>query len=174
MIGRTALLALGASAAFAAMPAPAQDACRLCDRAPETGSRQSEATRPIAVEVEAGLDFDRLVLLGSGEGSVILRPDGSAQVSGMIGAISPRAMVGRAQVRGEPGRFVRIELPRRVELYSPSGGQLLIDEIVSDLPSAPRLDSSGKLHFRFGGRLRIVGDADGSYRGDLPITVEYL
>ena len=45
--------------------------------------------------------------------------------------------------------------------------------MVSDLPSLPRLDSAGNLSFRFGGRLRITGDADGQYRGDLPITVEY-
>ena len=173
-MGRTALLALGALAAIAATPAPAQDICRLCGQSPAGPPQQREADRSIAVEVEAGLDFDRLVLLGNGDGSAMLRPDGSTQVSGMIGAISPRAMVGRAQVRGEPGRFVRIELPRRVELYSPSGGRLFIDDIVSDLPAAPRLDSSGRLFFRFGGRLRIVGDADGSYRGDLPITVEYL
>jgi hypothetical protein len=29
------------------------------------------------------------------------------------------------------------------------------------------------LSFRFGGRVRITGNADGDYRGDLPITVEY-
>ena len=43
----------------------------------------------------------------------------------------------------------------------------------SDLPSLPRLDSAGNLSFRFGGRITISGDADGQYRGDLPITVEY-
>jgi len=38
----------------------------------------------------------------------------------------------------------------------------------------PRLDSGGKLTFRFGGRIRVTGNADGDFRGDLPITVEYL
>ena len=33
--------------------------------------------------------------------------------------------------------------------------------------------SAGNLTFRFGGRVQISGDADGDYRGDLPITVEY-
>ena len=45
---------------------------------------------------------------------------------------------------------------------------------MTDLPAAPRLDSAGSLSFRFGGRLVVNGDADGQYRGDLPITVEYL
>jgi len=36
------------------------------------------------------------------------------------------------------------------------------------------LDGAGNLSFRFGGRLRINGDADGGYRGDVPITVDYM
>ena len=48
-----------------------------------------------------------------------------------------------------------------------------MDEVLSDLPALPRLDAAGNLSFRFGGRARISGDADGDYRGDLPITVEY-
>jgi hypothetical protein len=30
------------------------------------------------------------------------------------------------------------------------------------------------LTFRFGGRIRISGDAEGDYRGNLPIAAEYL
>jgi hypothetical protein len=82
-------------------------------------------------------------------------------------------MVGTATVRGEAGRAVRVELPRRIELYSLSGGRIAFDEVVSDLPSLPRLDSAGNLSFRFGGRIKITGEAGGQYRGDLPITVEY-
>jgi hypothetical protein len=48
-----------------------------------------------------------------------------------------------------------------------------MDEIVSDLPPLPVLDSAGNLTFRFGGRVRISGESDGDYRGDLPITVQY-
>jgi hypothetical protein len=83
-------------------------------------------------------------------------------------------MVGSAVVHGQPGRAVRIELPQRILLHSISGGQISFDDVTSDLPSVPRLDSSGTLSFRFGGRLTVSGDADGEYRGDLPITVEYL
>ena len=83
-------------------------------------------------------------------------------------------MVGSAVVRGEPGRAVRVDLPRHIVLRSFSGGEIIFEEMVSDLPSLPRLDSAGRLEFRFGGRLRIRGDAEGEYHGDLPITVEYL
>jgi hypothetical protein len=132
------------------------------------------ANGPISLQVEAALDFDQLILLGVGEGSAELRPDGSRQVSGMIGGMSNRAMVGSATVRGEPGRTVRIDLPRHIELYSLSGGRVSVDDIVSDLPTAPKLDSTGTLMFRFGGKIRVSGDAEGDYRGDMPITAEYL
>jgi hypothetical protein len=83
-------------------------------------------------------------------------------------------MVGSAVVRGEPNRAIRVELPREITLHSGSGRAIAFDEMVSDLPAMPRLDSTGTLRFRFGGRLRISGEAEGDYRGDLPITVEYL
>jgi hypothetical protein len=69
---------------------------------------------------------------------------------------------------------VRIDLPSRIQLYSLSGGTISFDDVTSDLPSLPRLDTAGRLTFRFGGRLRVGGDAEGDYRGDLPITAEYL
>ena len=172
MTGRFALLMLGiAAAATAATPALAQ--CRLCE-SPTTERAESSPDGAVAIQIETGLDFDRLILLGPGTGSAILRPDGSRQVSGAISAIGAGAMVGEARVRGEPGRAVRIDLPKRIDLHSLSGGRIAIEEIVSDLPSAPKLDSAGLLTFRFGGRLEISGDAEGDYRGDVPITVEYL
>lgn len=153
------------------MPAHAQ--CRLCEK-PVLERDQGADSGIIALEVEAGLDFDRLILLGPGAGSATLNPDGSRQVSGRIGTISSRAMVGHARVRGEPGRAVRLDLPSRIQLHSLSGGTIVLEDIVSDLPLAPKLDSAGMLSFRFGGRLEISGDAEGEYRGDVPITVEYL
>jgi len=77
-------------------------------------------------------------------------------------------------VHGAPGRALRVELPHRIELYSLSGGRITLDQVVTDLPAMPRLDSAGNLSFRFGGRLVVTGEADGQFRGDLPITVEYL
>jgi hypothetical protein len=82
-------------------------------------------------------------------------------------------MVGSAVIRGEPGRMVRISLPSRIDMHGLNGSRISIDGIESDVPASARLDSSGSLSFRFGGRLQIVGDADGDYRGDVPITVEY-
>lgn len=174
MTARIALCALGlaAAAAFAAA-VPARAQCRLCGE-PTTVAGTAASAAPVALEVEAGLDFDRLVLSGPSGGSTTLRPDGSRQVSGAIEAIGGRAMVGEARVRGEPGRAVRIALPRRIELHSPGGSRIVIDEIATDLPPIARLDSAGTLSFRFGGRLEVTGEQEGDFRGDLPITADYL
>ena len=87
--------------------------------------------------------------------------------------VSPRAMVGTAIIHGSAGRAVRVDLPHRIDLYSVGGGRITLDDIVSDLPSIPKLDSTGTLAFRFGGRVTVTGDSEGAYRGDMPITVEY-
>ena len=174
MSGRHALFAaalLAASTPVAVQPASAQ--CRLCGT-PTTGREDAASSSAVKLEVEATLDFDQLILLSAGDGTATLNPDGSRSTSGAIGSFAGRAMVGSVSIQGEPGRPISVELPERIELYSIAGGRLSIDNIVSDLPSAPKLDSSGRISFRFGGRLLVSGDAEGDYSGDVPITVDYL
>ena len=89
-----ACLALTGALGFAA-PALPQDLvapCRLCGSAgPVVDDKPKE---PVRLEVEASLDFDRLITSGAGAGSAELGPDGSRSVSGSVTAISARAMVG--------------------------------------------------------------------------------
>jgi hypothetical protein len=174
MTVRVASIALGLIAAttFVAVPS-ARAQCRLCST-PRTSLESESATKGVALDVQAGLNFDRLIVLGPSGGTAVLRPDGSRQTSGSIEAMGGRAMVGEAHVRGEPGRTIRIDLPSRIELFSLSGARIVIDEIETDLPSLPRLDSAGTLTFRFGGRLQVNGEPEGDFRGDLPIAAEYL
>jgi hypothetical protein len=129
---------------------------------------------PISLDVEASLDFDQLILAGTGSGTAELGPEGTRLVTGSITALSARAMVGEVIIRGEAGRVVRVDLPRNIQLFGFNGGSIQIDSIRSDLPAAPRLDSNGKLSFRFGGVIRVSGDTDGQFRGDLRIDVDYL
>lgn len=175
MVARATLLRLLAVAAVPglALPRPASAQCRLCET-PTTARDEAASGQDIRLEIETSLNFDRLILYSAGAGTALIRPDGSTSAQGAVSDIGPRAMVGSAVVHGQPGRAVRIELPPRILLHSISGGQISFDDVTSDLPSVPRLDSSGTLSFRFGGRLTVTGDADGEYRGDLPITVEYL
>ena len=165
-------LSLAVLAAAAATPWPANSQCRLCDK-PLMVRPDPEAADEVRLQIETSIDFDRLILFGAGDGAAVIRPDGSNLAQGSVGGVGPRAMVGTASVHGQAGRAVRIELPRQIDLYSLGGGRIRFDEVVSDLPAIPRLDSAGNLSFRFGGRVRITGDADGAYRGELPITVEY-
>ena len=175
MLARAALLSLVIAVALPGLASvvPAAAQCRLCDT-PTTVRDEAATGKDIRLEIETNLSFDRLILFGGGAGTAVIRPDGSTSAQGAVTDIGPRAMVGRALIHGQPGRAVRVELPRRILLHSVSGGQIAFDDVVSDLPSMPRLNEAGTLSFRFGGRLTVTGDADGEYRGDLPITVEYL
>ena len=174
MIARLALFAVMGLAASVLTAVPdARAQCRLCKN-PTTMPQTEGKGGPVDLQIEANLDFDRLIVMGGGDGSATIRPDGSHQVSGSVEAMSGRAMVGEARLHGEPGRSVRIDLPSRVELYSMEGSRISIDEIVTDLSAAPRLDSGGNLSFRIGGRVRLSGNSAGDFRGDFPITVEYL
>ena len=175
MSGRNALrlcCSLALAAAFAA-PAPSSAQCRLCIGDGPSNSRAQD-TAPPALEIDTNLSFGGLLLTGTADGSAVLRPDGSTSVSGGLAGVSGQRMAGTVRVQGEPGRLVRIDIPPRMELHSLSGDVLIIEEIITDLPRAPRLDSAGRLTFRFGGRLLVSGTADGDYRGELPLTVDYL
>ncbi len=167
---RAPLLAAMAAAAGGFSPAGGQ--CRLC-ATPTTVMAHSPDGDGITLEIETRLDFDRLILAGEGQGAAVIRPDGSNRAEGALASLSPRAMVGSAVVHGTPDRAVRVELPAQISLFSVNGGQITVDDVVTDLPSLPRLDSAGNLSFKFGGRVRISGGSDGDYRGDMPITVEY-
>jgi hypothetical protein len=157
-----------------AVPGDAAAQCRLC-AAPTTALDQSADSQPIRLEVQARLDFDQVILLDSSSpGTARLSPDGSSSTSGSIGALSGRAIVGSVIVRGEPGKLVRIGFPDSIELYGLTGSRIRLRALTSDLPSAARLDSEGMLRFRFGGELEVSGNVEGDYRGDIPITVDYL
>jgi len=166
-----ALMVAGLVAAAAGL-SPARGQCRLCEK-PTTTPVDTATGDEIQLEIDSSLNFDRLVLSSGSQGAAVIRPDGTSAAEGALAGVSPRAMVGTAVVHGAPGRAVRVELPRRIDLYSLSGGRITLDNVVSDLPTLPRLDSAGNLSFRFGGRVTITGDSEGDYRGDLPITVEY-
>ena len=156
-----------------AMPAPAPAQCRLCDT-PTTVPDQTGTSMPIRLEVQARLDFDQLILRDASNGTARLSPDGSSSSSGSIETMSGRAMVGSVIVTGEPGRLVRIGFPGAIELTSLSGSAIRLTNLTSDLPIAARLDSAGQLTFHFGGEIALSGNVDGAYRGDIPITVDYL
>lgn len=166
------LIALAATGLAAPGRALAQ--CRLCSvptTTPDTGATDA---KPIRMEVAASLDFDRLIMTGPGSGQAILRPDGTRQSLGALGGLSGRAVVAEVVIHGEPGRAVRVDLPRTIDLYGLKGGSIRIESLFSDLPDFPALDAAGLLRVRIGGDLRVTGDVDGDFRGDVPVLVDYL
>lgn len=168
---RGAWLGLFVAAATAAgMPSQARAQCRLCST-PSTSPQQSATGEDVRLEIETDLDFDRLIVNGAA-GNATLRPDGSGLATGSV-AMGPRTRVATVIVHGLPERTLRIDVPRRMDLFSIQGSRLTIDQVETDAPDVPKLDSAGSLTFHIGGRLRFVGDEDGAFRGDLPITVEY-
>ena len=159
--------------ALFATSAQADAQCRLCSQPSVAVPADTPSTGDVDVQIETSLNFDRLILSGSGAGAVTIRPDGSSGVEGSVLEEGPRTTVGTVLVHGIANRAVRVDMPRRIELFSLGGGRMILDDISSDVPASPHLDAAGNLSFRFGGRLILSGGSDGPYRGDLPITVEY-
>lgn len=161
---------------LAAAPAAAEPpACRLCSTAEGLiDSGRTKNARPMALEVQTSLDFDQVILTGPAGGTATLSPTGARQTSGSLSTLTGRAMIGEVVISGEPGREVRVELPARIDLFGNAGGTLAITRITSDLPAGAKLNDEGRLRVRFGGELFIRGDAEGEYRGDVPITVDYI
>lgn len=172
-------LVLASLAATAAMGFPgavlAQSAavpCQLC--APGVAQADDAPKTPLTLQIDTGLQFDRLIMATQGYGSAEVQPDGSARTSGSIASMGARTMVGEVTVTGEPNRFVRVSLPSTIMLMGLSGGGIRVESIKSDLGAMPRLDGNGHLTFRFGGVVRVDGDLDGEFRGDMPIDVDYF
>ena len=69
---------------------------------------------------------------------------------------------------------MRITFPDSIQLHGLTGNAIVVRRLTSDLPASAKLDSQGALHFRFGGELDVRGNVEGDYRGDIPITVDYL
>lgn len=174
-MGKCALRMASIAAALAAMPAaaPAICQCMLCNGNDSTPAKDAPQ-RQLAVEVGTSLDFDRVAVAAPDGGSVELDPmNRSRLIRGGLTDLGGLAMVGTATVRGEPGRAVRVDLPRGVTLTSSDGSIARIDRLTTDLPPEPRLGPDGLLRFSFGGRLDVSGDAAGDYRGRIAITVDY-
>lgn len=157
-------------------PVQASAQCLLCsDSGTSSGAITTETVRelPLNVDITADLDFSRLVS-GQGGGSVTLDPQGGPSVArGNVAPIGGYGFSGRVIVIGTPGRSVRIDIPSDAVLTSSTGRSARVSGIVTGLPPVVRLGPDGRLEFGFGGRLELDGEADGDYRGRIPVTVSY-
>jgi hypothetical protein len=175
MMGPHRLLrTLGVLCLLPLLAAAADEPCRLCTRA--EGSSQVEAKReiPLSLEISTKLNFSRAALTGSSGGAIEIDPhSGDRRTDGGIVDLGGSAFAGSAVLRGEPGRSVRIDMPATARMTSSTGGQVEISGIRTTLSPNPRLDSTGRLEFSFGGRLVVRGPASGTFRARIPITAQY-
>jgi hypothetical protein len=159
-----------AIALSSAAPASADDPVREPD-AFEIVERQE---RPLAIEIESGLQFGRMALRGTGTGAALIDPrTGRTRVDGDMIDLGGATYQGRARVTGEPLRPVRIELPTTVLLRGSDGGEARLSDFVTDLPAVAMLDANGVLEFSFGARLTSQGARGGDFRGRISIRVDY-
>ena len=152
------------------VPAGAQDGgCLWC-----TDQVNQQSARPLTVEIESGLEFSRMAMVGTMGGQAeIDAVSGARRMDGGMLSLGGLAFRGRARIMGEPNRTVRIDLPPRVLMRSPEGGTIELTGFTTDLLAMPVLDGNGTLDFAFGGTLVASGNGGGNFRGRIPIRVDY-
>lgn len=162
----------GLAAAAILVPAPAAAQCRLCA---EGRAAAEPPPAPVAITIDARLDFSRIGLVTANQGGLVyLDPlTGQRVVSGSLISLTGFPVQGSAMVRGEPNQYVTVTFPTRVSLSTTGGGVVTLTNIKTTLEANPQLDGDGLLTFTFGGELQIDGTSDGDFRGSIPITVEY-
>ena len=164
----------------------AQGNCPNCDLPPGcrgngntngngNGNKNRNCQR-LTITIESDIDFGRMVLLGSGEGRVMLDlATGQKTLIGDLDDLGGMPITGRAVIVGAPFEQIVIDLPSEIPMRDPNGGDALVRDFVTDLDGFPRLDANGQLEFRFSGTLVIQAEtnASGNLRGRVPISVQY-
>ena len=163
-------LAFGAALLVLCAPAAAQDSCRLC----YTSGELAPGERPLTIEIWTDLNFSKLALTGRTGGSAELSAsDGAKQTTGDLIDLGGISVSGHGKITGVPLREVRIDLPDRVDMTTADGGRAELAQFTTNLPAHPALNANGELEFSFGARLVLSGGRGGTYRGRIPISVDY-
>jgi hypothetical protein len=166
-----------ASVMTSILPSAVLAQCRLCapsNDIPTTTVSNPETERPLHIEITTNLDFSRLALVNRSGGEVSIDPvSGNRQINGALTSLGGLSLTGEGRLQGEPGRYVRVYLPDRIQLSAANGSTAELVKLDTDLPAQAQLDPNGRLTFSFGGKLRVTGNAGGQYRGRIAITAEY-
>lgn len=159
-----------AALVLTALPANGQEACRLCYSEP--GAKPGE--RPLTIEIWADLSFAKLAMTGRTGGSAeVDAQTGSKSTQGEMISLGGTPVTGHGRITGEPLRRVRIDLPSKVPMSTPDGGNAELTDFTTNLSPNPQLNANGELEFSFGARLVVKGGRGGNYRGRIPISVDY-
>ena len=156
-----------------ALAPPAAAQCMLC--APQPDASKKPEPRTIEVEVDTRIDFASIGLVRTGTGGSA-RIDAATGIRSLTGALvdlGGMAISGTVTIRGEPKQHVVVSFPASILLYNASGASYPLGSFATTLKNNPKLGDDGSLTFTFGGTLQIDGSATGSFRGSIPVTVEY-
>ena len=166
-----ALVALGL---LPLLLAAGEGPCLLCTAPDNKTPETAEQDIPLSIDITTKLDFSRAALSGQGGGHIEVDPsNGTRRVNGGILDLGGSVRAGTAVVRGQPGRSVRIDMPTTARMTSSQGGVVEIAGLRTSLIGNSRLDQQGRLDFSFGGTLIVRGNATGTFRARIPITVQY-
>ncbi len=124
--------------------------------------------------LELLLQVGRLGLTGYEDGHAAIDPQtGAKQVGPNMIDLGGWSFQGKATITGQPLKPVRIDLPQKVMLHTPSGAEAELSDFRTDLPPVAMLDINGQLQFSFGATITSKGAQGGDFRGRIPIRVEY-
>lgn len=153
---------------------PAVAQCLLCG-APEVaaGLDYAKDVVPLRINISTRLDFSRAALAQIGGGSIVVSPSGTRTVSGNLEDLGGMGVAGSVEIWGSPNRQLSIDLPSNVQLTSADGNRAVVTNFRTDLKKNPKLNHLGYLKFNFGAELQVSARQAGTFRGRIPISVEY-
>jgi hypothetical protein len=161
-------------AALAGMPGAAAAQCQLCG--PEAAAAAAKKPlQPITIEVETSFDYARIgILVVNRGGTAQIDPrTGVRTLTGGLIDLGGLPITGTVTIRGQPKEHVTVTFPANVGLTNNAGQSYPLTNFATTLKNNPKLGDDGVLRFTFGGLLRIDGSATGTFRGNIPITIEY-
>lgn len=172
--GLTLAAKLGCSlAAISLAPAAASAQCQLCSE--ELLAAAAKPTTPIIIQIETRIDFSNIGLLRPNQGgtATIDPATGQRTLTGSLISLGGLTVQGTVTVRGAKNAQLSVTLPASVQMFNSSGASYPLTNFTTTLKPNPKFDANGELRFNFGGQLQINGSATGTFRGQVPITVEY-
>jgi len=171
---RTFVVLFGCGLACSVLHAPVAAQCQLCGPSAAAAAKKP-APRPITVTTEASIDFANigLVRINQGGTAQINATTGQRILTGNLIDLGGIPVVGTALIRGEPKEHVEVSLPASVEMFNSAGASYRLSNFTTTAKNNPKIGDDGTLRFNFGAMLQITGAATGTFRGSIPITVEY-
>ena len=170
----TAVALLGCGPALLALPVPVAAQCQLCAPTAAAAAKKPPPT-PITITVETTIDFAKIGLVRQNQGGTAQIDPGSGQriLTGNLINLGGVPVTGTVLIRGAPKGMVDVIFPTTVQLFNSSGSSYPLGNFTTTLKNNPKLGDDGTLRFTFGALLRIDGSATGTFRGSVPITVDY-